>query len=132
MDFHGILDKIKEKASSLFEKVREFYEENKMLSLLIASLTALLLLCILLLIVLTSKKKNSAPEVPGTVLELTETPVVPDGPELQKDCTASRSPKEKWSEEEAEEWFTIPTQKEIDSLSKANDNLINEITGAAP
>ena len=25
-----------------------------------------------------------------------------------------------------------PTQKEIDSLSKANDNLINEITGAAP
>ena len=132
MDFHGILDKIKEKASSLFEKVREFYEENKMLSLLIVSLTALLLLCILLLIVLTSKKKNSAPEVPGTVLELTETPVVPDGPELPKDYTASRSPKEKWSEEEAEEWFTIPTQKEIDSLSKANDNLINEITGAAP
>ena len=132
MDFHGILDKIKEKASSLFEKVREFYEENKMLSLLIASLTVLLLLCILLLIVLTSKKKNSAPEVPGTVLELTETPVVPDGPELPKDYTASRSPKEKWSEEEAEEWFTIPTQKEIDSLSKANDNLINEITGAAP
>ncbi len=132
MDFHGILDKIKEKASSLFEKVREFYEENKILSLLIVSLTALLLLCILLLIVLTSKKKNSTPEVPGTVLELTETPVVPDGPELPKDYTASRSPKEKWSEEEAEEWFTIPTQKEIDSLSKANDNLINEITGAAP
>ena len=132
MDFHGILDNIKEKASSLFEKVREFYEENKMLSILIASLTALLLLCILLLIVIAGKKKNKVPEVPGTVLELTETPVIPDGPELPKDYTTSRTSKEKWSEEEAEEWFTIPGQKEIDSLSKANDNLINEITGAAP
>ena len=35
MDFQGILDNIKEKASSIFEKVREFYEENKMLSYII-------------------------------------------------------------------------------------------------
>ena len=132
MDFHGILESIKEKASSLIEKVREFYEENKLLSIIIASLTLLLLLCILLLIVIAGKKKNAAPSVPGIVLELTETPVVPDGPELPKDYTASRTSKDKWDEEEAEEWFTIPTQKEIDSLSKANDNLINEITGAAP
>ena len=131
MDFQGILDNIKEKASSLFEKVREFYEENKMLSYIIAGLVALLLLCIILLCVIAGRKKE--PEViPGTVLELTEPLAIPDGPELPKDYTASRTPKDKWSEEDAEEWFTVPTQKEIDSLSKANDNLINEITGAAP
>ena len=131
MDFKGIWENIKEKISPLVEKVRDFYEENKMLSYIIAGLVALLLLCIVLLIALTGKKKE--PEtVPGTVLELTETLVVPDGPELPKDYTASRTPKEKWSQEEAQEWFTIPSQKEIDSLSKANDNLINEITGAAP
>ena len=131
MDFKGIWENIKEKVSPLIEKVRDFYEENKMLSLIIAGLVALLLLCIILLIALTGKKKEPV-VVPGTVLELTETLVIPDGPELPKDYTASRTPKEKWSEEEAQEWFTVPSQKEIDSLSKANDNLINEITGAAP
>lgn len=131
MDFQGILDNIKEKASSLIEKAREFYEENKMLSLIIAALVALLLLCIILLIALAGKKKEPV-TVPGTVLELTETPMVPDGPELPKDYTSSRTVKDKWTEEEAQEWFTVPSQKEIDSLAKSNDILINEITGAAP
>lgn len=131
MDIKGIWEKIKEKLSPLTEKIREFYEDNKMLSYIIAGLVALLLLCIILLITLAGKKKEPAP-VPGTVLELTEPLVIPDGPELPKDYTASRTPKDKWSEEETQEWFTIPSQKEIDSLSKANDNLINEITGAAP
>ena len=131
MDFQGILDNIKEKVSPLVEKIREFYEENKMISLIIAGLVALLLLCIILLICIAGKKKEPK-VVPGTVLELTEPLAIPDGPELPKDYTASRTPKEKWSIEDSEEWFTVPTQKEIDSLSKANDNLINEITGAAP
>jgi len=131
MDFKGIWENIKEKFSPLTEKLREFYEENKLLSYIIAGLIALLLLCIILLIALAGKKKEPV-EVPGTVLELTEPLIIPDGPELPKDYTASRTPKDKWSEDEAQEWFTIPSQKEIDSLSKANDNLINEITGAAP
>ncbi len=131
MNIKGIWENIKEKLSPLTEKIREFYENNKMLSYIIAGLVALLILCIILLIALTGKKKEPA-TVPGTVLELTEPLVIPDGPELPKDYTASRTPKDKWSEEEAQEWFTIPSQKEIDSLSKANDNLINEITGAAP
>ena len=83
------------------------------------------------MITLAGKKKEPG-ALPGTVLELTEPLSIPDGPELPKDYTASRNPKDKWSQEEAEEWFTLPSQKEIDSLSKANDNLINEITGAAP
>ena len=131
MDFKGIWENIKEKFSPFIEKGREFYEENKMLSYIIAGLVALLLLCIILLIALAGKKKEPA-VVPGTVLELTEPLAIPNGPELPKDYTTSRTPKDKWSEEEAQEWFTIPSQKEIDSLSKANDNLINEITGAAP
>ena len=131
MDFQGIIENIKETASSIFEKAREFYEENKKLSIIILSLVALLLLCLILLIAIAGKKKE--PEViPGTVLELTEPLAIPDGPELPKDYTSSRTPKDKWTEEDAEEWFTVPSQNEIDSLSKANDKLINEITGAAP
>jgi hypothetical protein len=131
MDFKGIWENIKEKLSPLVEKARGFYEENKMLSYIIVGLVALLFLCIILLIALTGKKKEPN-VIPGTVLELTEPLAIPDGPELPKEYTASRTPKDKWSQEESEEWFTVPSQKEIDSLSKANDNLINEITGAAP
>ena len=131
MDFKGIWENIKEKLSPLVEKARGFYEENKMLSYIIVGLVALLFLCIILLIALTGKKKEPS-VIPSTVLELTEPLAIPDGPELPKEYTASRTPKDKWSQEESEEWFTVPSQKEIDSLSKANDNLINEITGAAP
>lgn len=135
MDIKEFFRNTKETVSNfiqpLVEKVQEFYEENKKLSYIIAGLLALLLICIILLCILTGKKKEPA-VVPGTVLELTEPLAIPDGPELPKDYTASRTPKDKWSEEETEEWFTVPSQKEIDSLSKANDNLINEITGAAP
>ncbi len=135
MDIKEIFENTKETVSNfaepLVEKVREFYEENKMLSYIIAGLISLLIICIILLCVIAGKKKE--PDlIPGTVLELTEPLAVPDGPELPKDYTASRTPKDKWSEEDVEEWFTVPSQKEIDSLSKANDNLINEITGAAP
>ena len=135
MDIKELFENTKESVSTfmepLVEKVKEFYEENKMLSYIIAGLVALLILCIILLCVLAGKKKEPA-AVPGTILELTENLVVPDGPELPKDYTPSRTTKERWTDEEAQEWFTVPSQKEIDSLSKANDNLINEITGAAP
>ena len=135
MDIKEFFRNTKETVSNfiqpLVEKVQEFYEENKKLSYIIAGLLALLLICIILLCILTGKKKEPA-VVPGTVLELTEPLAIPDGPELPKDYTASRTPKDKWAEEDVEEWFTVPGQKEIDSLSKANDNLINEITGAAP
>ena len=135
MDIKEFFRNTKETVSNfiqpLVEKVQEFYEENKKLSYIIAGLLALLLICIILLCILTGKKKEPA-VVPGTVLELTEPLAIPDGPELPKDYTASRTPKDKWAEEDVEEWFTVPSQKEIDSLSKANDNLINEITGAAP
>ena len=131
MDFKGIWKNTKEKLSALVEKIREFYEENKMLSYILAALVILLLLCIILLIALTGKKKEPA-IVPGTVLELNEPLAIPDGPELPKDYTFSRKTKEKWTEEEAQVWFTEPSQKDIDSLSKSNDKMINEITGAAP
>ena len=63
MDIKELLANTKDTISNLtkplVEKVREFYEENKMLSLIIAALTALLLLCILLLVVIAGKKKNT-------------------------------------------------------------------------
>lgn len=132
---NATIEFLKEKFSSfispLKEKFLSFYEENKKLTYLIAGLIAALLLCIILLISTAGKNKKQK-EVPGQKLELTEKLVIPNGPELPKDYTVSRKTKEKWTDEEADPWFTTPSQKEIESLGNANDNLVNEIIGAAP
>ena len=43
-----------------------------------------------------------------------------------------RQKKEKWSEEEANEWFTVPDETEIEKLSQSNDKIVKDIIGAAP
>lgn len=125
-------EKIKEIFIDLKDKLLDFYEENRKLSLIILSFIIVILICLILLIALIGKKDKKPDEVPGQELLLTESLVIPNGPELPRDYNTSRETKEKWSEEEAQEWFTIPGDKEIEALSKSNENLINEIIGAAP
>lgn len=127
-----IIEKIKEIIDSLTEKVQSFYEENKKLSLIIASMFLVILICLILLVSLSGKEKKKPAEVPGQKLEFTERLVVPDGPALPRDYTTSRKTADKWTSEEAEPYFTIPEDKEIEALANANDNMINEMLGAAP
>lgn len=128
---NAIIEKIKEIYSSTKDKILDFYEENRNLFFIILGLIAIILICIILLISTGSKGKKQK-NIPGQQLELTEKLAIPGGPALPRDYTTSRKTKEKWSDEEAEEWFTVPNEKEIDSLANANDNMINEIVGAAP
>lgn len=130
--FTDLLDKIKDFFSDLKDRVLDFYEENKKLSYIIAGLIVLILICLILLIAIAGKKDKKSDEVPGSSLVLTEPLIIPNGPELPRDYNTSRTTKEKWTDEEAQPWFTIPGEKEIDALSKSNDNLINEVIGAAP
>lgn len=126
------LEKIKETFIDLKDRLLEFYEENKKLSIIILSFIVVILICLILLIALVGKKDKKTDQVPGQELVLTEGLIIPNGPELPRDYKASRETKDKWTEEEAQEWFTVPGDKEIEALSKSNDNLINEIIGAAP
>ena len=132
MDFKGFFENLKEKIVSLYELVCDYCRDNKRNAILFASLGASILILIILLLCLIPKGKKKDKEQPQKEIVLTQTLLVPDGPEIQRDYNISRQTKDKWSEEQAEEWFTIPSQKDIDSLEKANDNIINEITGAAP
>ena len=130
MDFKGFFENLKEKIVSLYELVRDYCSENKRNAILIGSLLVLLLLLIILLICIPKKKKNDGVQTKPVVL--TETLLIPDGPELQRDYNISRKTQEKWDEEQADEWFEKPTERDIESLEKANDNIILNITGAAP
>ncbi len=126
------IEKVKTVFSSVKNKIIELYFDNKKVFFLLLSLCFIIFLCIVLLIFIPKEKKESQNSTIQNHLELSEKLLIPNGPELPKDYTFSRKTKEKWTEQEAQVWFTEPSQKDIDSLSKSNDKMINEITGAAP
>ena len=126
------IEKVKTVFSSVKNKIIELYFDNKKVFFLLLSLCFIIFLCIVLLIFILKEKKESQNSTIQNHLELSEKLLIPNGPELPKDYTFSRKTKEKWTEEEAQVCFTEPSQKDIDSLSKSNDKMINEITGAAP
>lgn len=130
-----LLEKIKAIFSLFKNKILEFYNENKRLFFIFSGLIFVILICIFLIIFIpkgNQKEKKQQNLYSQEKLQLSEKLLIPDGPELPKNYTFSRQQKEKWSEEEAQPWFTIPSQKDIDSLSKSNNNMIDEIIGAAP
>lgn len=128
----NVIEKIKTVFSSVKNKILELYFDNKKVFFLLVSLFFVIFLCIILLIFIPKENKQSNNSHIENHLELSEKPLIPNGPELPKDYTFSRKTKERWTEEEAQVWFTEPSQKDIDSLSKSNDKMINEIIGAAP
>ena len=130
MDIKVFFENLKEKIISLYELIRDYCSENKRNAILIGSLIILVLLLLILLLCLPKKKKKT--EVQEKPVILTETLLIPDGPELQRDYNISRKTQEKWDEEQADTWFEKPTERDIESLEKANDNIILDITGAAP
>lgn len=139
MDFKEIWNKIKqkflslkEKVLSLYDKLMTFYFDNKKLSLIIVSSILVILICILLLCITANKKKSNKTSIIPQKLELSENLIIPDGPTLPRDYNFSRNTKDKWSNEDAGKWFTIPSDKEIESLSKSNNSIVDEIIGAAP
>lgn len=132
MDFSELKDKAEDIFSDLKEKISDFVSENKIMSIAISALVVVILICIILLSVTSKKKKDKTPEIPKMTLELSAEQKIPDGPELPRNYNLYREPSETWTEEESRQWFTNPTEKEVNALSSANDSLINEIIEAAP
>lgn len=130
----GLRDKITGLIDSLSEKLSELMETNKKLVFLLAGLIFAVLLCLILLVIALSKsdKEKDTKSIPQTEILEVEEAVIPDGPKLPKDYNISRPAKDKWSEEEAEEWFTIPGENEVESLSFSNDKIVKDILEAAP
>lgn len=131
MSFKDFFEKVKNVFISLYQKVVDYCRDNKKQAIIIGSLILLILILLVCLLVFSSKKPAKLPYAEKD-LELTESPLVPKGPEVQEDYSISRTPKDKWSEEEADKWFTIPSSNDINSLGKTNDGIISEVLGAAP
>lgn len=130
-DFNQFFENVKEKFLGFIDRLVEYYEENQKKAIIIAGSVVGVLIILVIILTCTGKKDKKPVEIKPQ-LELSEKTVIPDGPVLPRDYNISRKTKDKWAEEDADQWFTVPAEKEIETLSKSNDAIINEIVGAAP
>ncbi len=120
---------IKEIFEKMLNKIKFLIEEKKQIVLL--SLIVFILILLLILILSLSPKKQKTNEIENPFILSQELKNI-DGPEIQNDYIYTRKTKDKWTSTETEQWFTEPTQKEIDSLKKSNEKIISDIIGVAP
>lgn len=119
--------------NDIVDNVRDFYREKKVLAILITILVALFFLALIIFVVQSAKP--SKPETPAEVelpLEPDQKILYPEGPSIPDGYALTREPKDKWTEEDAEEFFTMPDNQQLDKLESDNDKLVNEILGATP
>lgn len=123
-----------EKIKNAVESVKKFVAKKGKFPFILASILVLLFIGALVssIVQCASKPKNVTPFKTTEPSISTNNLIKPDSNFISNDYYFSRVPNDKWSKKEVDEWFTEPTQKEIDELGNANDAIISEITGAAP
>lgn len=120
--------------STLVEKFRYLIEENKKQTILVCSVLIFMTLCgFFILLLSTSQQEKKETKVTNQKnLVIDQELLLPNELTINNKYTHVRQKKEKWSEEEANEWFTVPDETEIEKLSQANDKIVKDIIGAAP
>lgn len=116
-----------------FERAKEFYTgERKAAAWTVSALVAMLVAAIVALVVASARPRSAAALVPERTLDMGEELIVPPGPESEGGYITARKTGGKWGGDDVEKWLTVPSTKELEDLSRANDRIIDEITGAAP
>lgn len=120
--------------STLVEKFRYLIEENKKQTIFVCSILIFMTLCgfFVLLLSTSQQEKKETKVINQKNLVIDQELLIPNELTINNKYTHVRQKKEKWSEEEANEWFTIPDETEIEKLSQANDKIVKDIIGAAP
>lgn len=120
--------------STLVEKFRYLIEENKKQTIFVCSVLIFMTLCgfFVLLLSTSQQEKKETKVINQKNLVIDQELLIPNELTINNKYTHVRQKKEKWSEEEANEWFTVPDETEIEKLSQANDKIVKDIIGAAP
>ena len=120
--------------STLVEKFRYLIEENRKQTIFVCSVLIFMTLCgfFILLLSTSQQEKKETKVINQKNLVIDQELLLPNELTINNKYTHVKKKKEKWSEEEANEWFTVPDETEIEKLSQANDKIVKDIIGAAP
>ena len=120
--------------STLVEKFRYLIEEKKKKTIFVCSILIFMTLCgfFVLLLSTSQQEKKETKVINQKNLVIDQELLIPNELTINNKYTHVRQKKEKWSEEEANEWFTVPDETEIEKLSQSNDKIVKDIIGAAP
>ena len=131
MDVKDFFTQLKDKTVSLVKKTVSFCKENPRKAVIVLCSSLIVILLILLISIIAGRPKEEK-EADGPQIVFTEELLVPDELVTEYSYDISRQTEEKWSEEETEKWFTIPTTEQINQLEKENESMISDVIGAAP
>ena len=116
-----------------FENIKFLIDEHKKQTVIICAILIFMTVCAVFMLIFSNisfSKKDSFQM--SEKLYLSENLLLPKNSLETQSYTQSRKTPEKWSKEEAEKYFTLPSQSEVQKLSDSNKKIINEILGATP
>lgn len=116
------------------DKIQDIFSGNtKLLFIVLAGLLLIIILCIILAVHQCSLASSKGKMEKGNETFLpSDDFIFTDDNSLTQDYYYSRDSKEKWSQEDLDEWFTPLDSDFVKTLSKNNDFIINDLMGAAP
>ncbi len=98
--------------------------------LIIIVVAFLLFLCALLIIILVFDSPKA--EVETVTYTLDFPLMLPIEPGYTGEYLYAHTPRDRWTLEEVNEWFVVPTDENLERLSSANDQVVKKILEAAP
>ena len=116
-----------------FENIKFLIDEHKKQTVIICAILIFMTVCAVFMLIFSNisfSKKDSFQM--SEKLYLSEKLLLPKNFLETQSYIQSRKTPEKWSKEEAEKYFTLPSQSEVQKLSDSNKKIINEILGATP
>lgn len=130
IDFSEFTDRF----SAGIDNIKETLAGNKKMAITVMAILIVMTISAVVILVIAAGNKTATTVATETERQFnaTQTLVVPPSPVVTEGYIYSRDRHGKWTEKDAETWFTMPTQNTIDELAGANDRIANEITGAAP
>lgn len=114
------------------ENVKDFYREKTIPAILLTIVVSLFFLGLIAFVVQSCNSSKQQPLVEEPPLVIDQELIIPEGPSIPDGYALTRESKEKWQIEEAQEFFTMPDQTQLENLEYSNDKLIKDILGATP
>ncbi|MBQ8013086.1 MAG: hypothetical protein IJ257_01640 [Treponema sp.] len=113
-------------------EISDFAHEKPVLLTIISIVIFLFIAGLVILMIQTSPAKKEAPEKVPEPFTANESTLIPDSPDIEKDYYPNRVTENQWTQNDINTWFTYPEDDTMAELEKANDSIIQDLTGAAP